>query len=89
MVEFAFLTRAARGAVGGLAAVIKDIAPPPTSTLDSNFVAAAAAAGVGVGGCMAMWTMWLALKEAKAQGEAKKAAAAEARKAARAARRKS
>lgn len=75
------------GAIGGLGAIVKDIAPPPGTSLDPNYIAALGAVGVCVGGCMAMWTMWLAMKEAKEQGEKKKAAQVEARKAAREARR--
>ena len=76
------------GAVMGIGAVFNDIATPAGTKLEPNFIAALGAVGVAVGGCMAMWTMYLAMKEAKAHGERKKAAAAEARKAAREARRK-
>ena len=75
------------GAIGGLGAIVRDIAPA-AEKLEPNYIAAVGAAGVCAGGFMAMWTMWLAMKEAKEQGERKKAAQIEARKAAREARKK-
>lgn len=76
------------GAIMGIGAVFNDIATPSGTKLEPNYIAALGAVGVAIGGCMAMWTMYLAMKEAKAHGERKKAAAAEARKAAREARRR-
>ncbi len=70
-----------------MGAIVRDIAPA-AEKLEPNYIAAVGAAGVCAGGFMAMWTMWLAMKEAKEQGERKKAAQIEARKAAREARKK-
>ncbi len=74
--------------LGGLFALVK-IFGESESIAIQEILAGLGAALVAVAGWMAAYTMYVALKEAKAHGDRKKAEALEARKAARAARTKS
>lgn len=71
--------------LGGLFALVKVFSESEAITV-KEILAGLGAALVAIAGWMAAYTMYVALKEAKAHGEAKKAAALEARKAARATR---
>jgi len=71
--------------IAGLMALLKVFSAPQIGL--GQMVGGLGAVAVGVAGWMAAYTMYVALKEAKSHGDAKKAAQLEARKAARKARR--
>ena len=78
-----FIGHAVAGLLAAVALLTTDM-PSPLPPI----VSAALALGVSTGGFMAVYTLYAAMKQAKIEGEAKKAAALEARKAARKTRRK-
>lgn len=70
-------------AIGGVASIFTKVIPQFGERAGAAALGAVGAALVALGGLIACHTMWVAMKEAKAHGEAKRAAAQEARRSAR------